>query len=56
MDLRDTLEEAAFRAELRAWLEANLPEERRGSRGGEQRYNDGFGREWSKQLYEAMRG
>jgi alkylation response protein AidB-like acyl-CoA dehydrogenase len=53
MDLRDTPEEAAFRAELRAWLEANLPEERRGGRGGEQRYNDAFGREWSKQLYDA---
>ena len=30
MDLRDTPEEAAFRAEVRAWLDANLPEERRG--------------------------
>jgi len=35
MDLRDTPEEAAFRAELRAWLDDNLPEERRGWRGGE---------------------
>src|SRR5687768_13688125 len=25
MDLRDTTEQAAFRAELRAWLENNLP-------------------------------
>ena len=29
MDLRDTPEEAAFRAELRAWLEENLPESSR---------------------------
>jgi alkylation response protein AidB-like acyl-CoA dehydrogenase len=52
VDLRDTPEEAAFRAELRAWLETNLPEERRGGRGGAQRYGDSFGREWSKLLYE----
>ncbi len=53
MDLRDTAEEAAFRAELRAWIDANLPEERRGWRGGEQRFGDEFGREWSRKLYEA---
>jgi alkylation response protein AidB-like acyl-CoA dehydrogenase len=53
VDLRDTPEEAAFRAELRAWLEANLPEERRGGRGGEQRYGDEFGRAWSRMLHEA---
>jgi alkylation response protein AidB-like acyl-CoA dehydrogenase len=52
VDLRDTPEEAAFRAELRAWLETNLPEERRGGRGGAQRYVDSFGREWSRLLYE----
>ena len=39
MDLRDTAEEAAFRAEVRAWLEANLPA--------------GDLREWSRKLYEA---
>jgi len=53
VDLRDTAEEAAFRAELRAWIDANLPEERRGWRGGEQRFGDDFGREWSRKLYEA---
>jgi len=53
VDLRDTPEEAAFRAKLRAWLEANLPEERRGWRGGEQRFGDDFGREWSRKLYDA---
>jgi alkylation response protein AidB-like acyl-CoA dehydrogenase len=53
VDLRDTQEEAAFRAELRGWLEANLPAERRGGRGGAQRFDDAFGREWSRKLYEA---
>ncbi len=53
MDLRDKPEEAAFRAELRAWLDANLPEDRRGGRGGAQRFDDSFGREWSRKLYEA---
>jgi alkylation response protein AidB-like acyl-CoA dehydrogenase len=53
VDLRDTADEAAFRAELRAWIDANLPEERRGWRGGEQRFGDEFGREWSRKLYEA---
>jgi alkylation response protein AidB-like acyl-CoA dehydrogenase len=53
VDLRDTPEEAAFRAELRSWLEASLPEEKRGGRGGAQRFDDPFGREWSRMLYEA---
>jgi alkylation response protein AidB-like acyl-CoA dehydrogenase len=52
VDLRDTPDEAAFRAELRAWLDTNLPEERRGGRGGAQRFDDSFGRAWSKLLYE----
>jgi hypothetical protein len=29
MDFNDTPEEAAFRAEVRAWLEANAPQPRR---------------------------
>jgi alkylation response protein AidB-like acyl-CoA dehydrogenase len=53
VDLRDTPDEAAFRAELRAWLDENLPEERRGGRGGAQRFDDGFGREWSRMLHDA---
>jgi len=53
VDLRDTPEEAAFRAELRAWLDANLPEDRRGYRGGEQRFGDAFYRDWSRALYDA---
>jgi alkylation response protein AidB-like acyl-CoA dehydrogenase len=56
MNLRDTPEEAAFRAELRTWLDDNLPEERRGWRGGEERFNDDFGREWSRKLFEAGYG
>jgi alkylation response protein AidB-like acyl-CoA dehydrogenase len=39
MDLRDTPDEAAFRAEVRAWLSENLPAE--------------SGREWSRKLYDA---
>jgi alkylation response protein AidB-like acyl-CoA dehydrogenase len=39
MELRDTPDEAAFRAEVRAWLDANLP-------AGDQR-------EWSRKMYEA---
>ena len=53
MDLRDTPEEAEFRSGLRAWLDANLPEDKRGSRGGAQRFDDPFMREWSRKLYEA---
>jgi alkylation response protein AidB-like acyl-CoA dehydrogenase len=44
VDLRDTQEEAAFRAELRSWLDANLPTESHGLRGD---------RGWSRKLYEA---
>src|SRR6476659_9378882 len=53
MDLRDTPEEAQFRSELRAWIDANLPEDKKGSRGGAQRFDDPFMREWSRKLYEA---
>jgi alkylation response protein AidB-like acyl-CoA dehydrogenase len=52
MDLRDTAEEAAFRAEVRAWIEANVPDELRGHRGGEERFEQ-LGREWSRKLYDA---
>ncbi|MHB1243166.1 MAG: acyl-CoA dehydrogenase family protein, partial [Gaiellaceae bacterium] len=47
MDLRDTPEEAAFRAELRAWIEANLTDEMRRGRLAES------GREWSRKLFDA---
>ena len=53
MDLRDTPQEAEFRAELRAWIDANLPDRKRGGRGGAQRFDDPFMREWSRTLYEA---
>ncbi len=52
MDLRDTPEEAQFRADLRAWIADNLPEDKRGGRGGAQRFDDPFMREWSRKLYE----
>jgi alkylation response protein AidB-like acyl-CoA dehydrogenase len=39
VDLRDSPDEAAFRAEVREWLEQNLPAEP--------------GREWSRKLYDA---
>ena len=47
MDLRDTPEEAQFRADLRAWIESNLTDEIRGGRFEQ------AGREWSRRLYEA---
>ena len=53
MDLRDTPEEAQFRADLRAWIAENLPEDKRGGRGGAQRFDDPFMREWSGKLYGA---
>ena len=46
MDLRDTPEEAAFRAELRAWIESNLTDEIRRGRFEE------AGRDWSRKLFE----
>ena len=52
MDLRDTPEEAAFRAELRAWIGHNLPEEQRGQRGGAGRF-EAAGKDWSRKLYDA---
>jgi len=53
VDLRDTPEQAQFRAEVRAWIDANLPDDKRGSRGGAQRFDDPFMREWSRTLYAA---
>ena len=53
MDLRDTPEEAAFRAELRAWLEENLPDGLQGHRGGATRFEGPEMRAWSRALYEA---
>jgi alkylation response protein AidB-like acyl-CoA dehydrogenase len=53
VDLRDTPDEAQFRDELRGWIARNLPAEKRGGRGGAQRFEDPFVREWSRKLYEA---
>ena len=52
MDLRDTPEEAAFRDEVKAWLDANLSDELRGARYGGRRFEE-LGREWSRKLHEA---
>ena len=46
MDLRDTPEEAAFRAELRAWIDRTLTDEMRNG-------SDEARREWSRKLFEA---
>jgi alkylation response protein AidB-like acyl-CoA dehydrogenase len=51
VDLRDTPEEAVFRGELRAWIEANLPVELRDRRRAADRFD--LRREWSRRLYEA---
>ncbi len=51
MDLRDNPEEAAFRARLRDWLQANVPEELRGFRGWDERAI-ALGRDWSRKLHE----
>ncbi len=53
MELRDSPEEAAFRADVRAWLEANLPEELKGSRGGAARFEGPAMREWSRAMSDA---
>jgi alkylation response protein AidB-like acyl-CoA dehydrogenase len=53
VDLRDTPEEAAFRGELRTWLEESLPEELRGHRGGAARFEGPEMRAWSRALYDA---
>ena len=53
MDFRDTPEEAAFRSELRSWLEENLPEGWRELSLSRSRPNAEVSREWSKKLHEA---
>jgi alkylation response protein AidB-like acyl-CoA dehydrogenase len=53
MDFRDSPEEAAFRSELRTWIEANLPEgwSERAPTGG--RTEEEVMRAWSHKLFEA---
>src|SRR6266545_2781614 len=53
MELRDTPQEAAFRAEVRAWIAENLPDELRGHRGGAARFEGSAMREWSRRLSDA---
>ena len=52
MDLRDSPDEAAFRSEVRAWIDENLPDELRAGRGGATRFED-QGRGWSRRLADA---
>src|SRR2546427_8405650 len=52
MDLRDNAAEAAFRATLRAWLAANVPEDLRGFRGWDEAAV-AVGRVWSRKLHTA---
>jgi alkylation response protein AidB-like acyl-CoA dehydrogenase len=51
MDLRDTPKEAAFRAEVRGWLEENIPTELTGPRRGEEEYQRAW-HDWSRKLAE----
>jgi len=53
VDLRDTPDEAAFRATLRAWLAASVPDELRGYGFGVQSDDLEELRAWSATLYEA---
>jgi alkylation response protein AidB-like acyl-CoA dehydrogenase len=52
VDLRDTPEESVFRAEVRGWLEANVPTELSGPRSNEEEYAQAW-LAWSKKLAEA---
>jgi alkylation response protein AidB-like acyl-CoA dehydrogenase len=52
VDLRDTPEEAAFRSDVQAWLDANLTEDLRAGRYGDRRFEDAS-RAWSRKLYDA---
>lgn len=51
MDLRDTSEEAAFRAEFRAWAEAHVPAPPYPARGSDDYF--AFGRAWHGELHAA---
>jgi alkylation response protein AidB-like acyl-CoA dehydrogenase len=53
VDLRDTPEEAAFRTEVRSWIDENLPAELQSHRGGAARFDGPAVRAWSRSLYGA---
>src|SRR2546423_11046526 len=55
MDLRYSPEEEAFRAEVRAWLDANLPPDwrHRGVGGYREEEDEEIQREWQRRLYES---
>jgi alkylation response protein AidB-like acyl-CoA dehydrogenase len=53
VDFRDTPEEAAFRAELRAWLATNLPPGWADREPQVGRGDEPFARDWSRKLYDA---
>jgi alkylation response protein AidB-like acyl-CoA dehydrogenase len=54
MDLSFTPEEEAFRAEVKAWLDSNLPAEwrHRGVGGYREEEDEDIQREWQRRLYE----
>jgi alkylation response protein AidB-like acyl-CoA dehydrogenase len=53
MDLRDTPDEAAFRAEVSAFFAENLPDKLKGHRGGAERFEGPALRTWSRKLSDA---
>ncbi|MEA2476854.1 MAG: hypothetical protein QOF16_319 [Actinomycetota bacterium] len=53
VDFRDTPEEASFRAELRSWIEQNLPPGWVDKDPAAGRMDEKVSREWSRKLYEA---
>jgi alkylation response protein AidB-like acyl-CoA dehydrogenase len=52
VDFRDTPEQAAFRDEVRTWIDENLPAELRGHHGGAARFDGPEVRAWSRALHE----
>jgi alkylation response protein AidB-like acyl-CoA dehydrogenase len=53
VDFRDSQSEAAFRKELRSWIEAELRGLDPGLRPSRGRWGEDVARDWSKKLYEA---
>jgi alkylation response protein AidB-like acyl-CoA dehydrogenase len=52
VDFRDSPEQAAFREEVRSWIDEHLPDELRGHRGGGARFDGPEVRSWSRALYD----